>query len=120
MSVSTSPGSHSPELSRHIKVYILVFVALLFGTCLTVTMYYCHFQSMAVTITIALFIATVKAFLVAGFFMHLISEKKAIYSILAATAFFFAALMYLAVWARGEMPKGTTYIGSTIQPVQSR
>ena len=118
MSVSTSQSSHSQELSRHIKVYILVFVALLFGTCLTVTMYYCHFQSMAVTITIALFIATVKAFLVAGFFMHLISE--AIYSILAATAFFFAALMYLAVWARGEMPKGTTYIGSTIQPAQSK
>jgi len=120
MIASDSQGSHSQELSRHIKVYILVFVALLFGTFLTVTMYAIHFQSMAVTITIALFIATVKAFLVAGFFMHLISEKKAIYSILAATAFFFAALMYLAVWARGEMPKGTTYIGSTIQPAQSR
>ena len=52
--------------------------------------------------------------------MHLISEKKAIYAIMAATAFFFAALMYLAVWARGEMPKGTTYIGSTIQPAQSK
>src|SRR5437899_11807069 len=94
MSVSTSQSSHSQELSRHIKVYILVFVALLFGTCLTVTMYYCHFQSMAVTITIALFIATVKAFLVARFFMHIISEKKTIYSILAPTALFFTALVY--------------------------
>src|SRR6266481_4919312 len=107
MSVSTSQGSHSEELSRHIKVYILVFVALLFGTFLTVTMYAIHFQSMAVTITIALFIATVKAFLVAGFFMHLISEKKAVYAILMATVFFFTSMMYLTVWARGEMPKGT-------------
>src|SRR5713226_707352 len=103
MIASDSQGSHSQELSRHIKVYILVFVALLFSTCLTVTMYYCHFQSMAVTITIALFIATVKAFLVAGFFMHLISEKKAIYSILAATAFFFAAFLTLSDWLRGEL-----------------
>src|SRR5260370_15750967 len=96
MSVSTSQGSHSQELSRHIKVYILVFVALLFGTFLTVTMYAIHFQSMAVTITIPLFIATVKAFLVAGFFIHLISAKQGIYSLPAATAFFFSPLMSLA------------------------
>src|SRR6266849_10666618 len=116
MSVSTSSGSHSQELSRHIKVYILVFVALLFGTFLTVTMYSAHFESMAVTITIALFIATVKASLVAGFFMHLISEKKAIYAILLATVFFFAGMMYLTVWARGEMPTGTRYVGKVSQP----
>jgi hypothetical protein len=37
--------------------------------------------------------------LVAGFFMHLISEKKMIYSVLAFTVFFFAALMYLTIWS---------------------
>jgi len=31
--------------------------------------------------------------------MHLISEKKMIYSVLAFTVFFFAALMYLTVWS---------------------
>jgi caa(3)-type oxidase subunit IV len=51
------------------------------------------------TIAVALFIATVKAFLVAGYFMHLISERKMIYGILAATVFFFAGLMYLTVWS---------------------
>jgi len=101
--------SHSHDLARHIKVYVGVFIALLVGTILTVTMYYIHFERMAVTVTIALFIATVKASLVAGFFMHLISEKKAIYSILLATVFFFASMMYLTVWSRGEMPRGTIY-----------
>ena len=54
---------------------------------------------MAVNVAVALFIATVKAFLVAGYFMHLISEKKMIYGILVATVFFFAGLMFLTVWA---------------------
>jgi caa(3)-type oxidase subunit IV len=92
-----SPGTasaHSVEdIKKHRNIYLLVFGALLVGTFLTVFMYSIHFSSMTVTITIALFIATVKALLVAGFFMHLISEKKAIYSTLAVTLFFFAALM---------------------------
>src|ERR1043166_81985 len=108
--------SHSHDISKHIKIYVSVFVALLLGTVLTVAMYYQHFDSVAVTVTIALFIATVKASLVAGFFMHLISEKKAVYAILLATVFFFAGMMYLTVWARGEMPKGTRYVGKVSQP----
>lgn len=106
--------SHSHDLSRHIKVYVGVFIALLVGTVLTVGMYYVHFEKVAVTVTIALFIATVKASLVAGFFMHLISEKKAVYAILLATVFFFASMMYLTVWARDEMPKGTVYYGGKL------
>ena|SRR5688500_811357 len=101
--------AHAHDVSKHVKVYLLVFGALLVGTVLTVGMYYVHFESLAVTITIALFIATVKAFLVAGFFMHLISEKKTIYAMLAATVFFFAAMMYLIVWGRDEVPRGTLY-----------
>jgi cytochrome c oxidase subunit 4 len=103
--------SHSHDISRHVRIYITVFVALLFGTILTVGMYYVHFDSMAVTIAIALFIATIKASLVAGYFMHLISERKAIYAILTATVFFFAAMMYLTVWSRDEIPVGTLHIG---------
>ena len=41
----------------------------------------------------------VKGFLVAGYFMHLISEKKMIYGILIATVFFFTGLMFLTVWS---------------------
>lgn len=106
--------AHSHDLSRQVKIYICVFIGLLVGTVLTVAMYYVHFASMAVTVSIALFIATVKAFLVAGFFMHLISERKAIYTILVATVFFFAALMYLTVWSRGQVPSGTVKVGQTV------
>src|ERR1043166_6844387 len=116
MDKTHSDSAHAHDISKHVKVYVAVFVALLVGTVLTVFMYYQHFESVAVTITIALFIATIKASLVAGFFMHLISEKKAIYAILLATVFFFAGMMYLTVWSRGEMPTGTRYVGKVSQP----
>jgi cytochrome c oxidase subunit IV len=111
-------SDHSPthDISRHVKIYVTVFIALLVGTVITVAMNYMHFDSMALTVTIALFIATVKAFLVAGFFMHLISEKKAIYAMLLVTVFFFAAMMYLTVWARDEIPRGTEYIKVDTRP----
>ena len=97
--------SDPQHIAKHVKVYITVFIALLAGTLLTVMMYYLHFNSVAVTITIALFIATVKASLVAGFFMHLVSERKTIYAILAFTAFFFAGLMALTIWATHDTPE---------------
>jgi cytochrome c oxidase subunit 4 len=110
-------SAHSvEEIKKHRNIYLLVFGSLLVGTFLTVIMYSVHFANMTTTITIALFIATVKALLVAGFFMHLISEKKAIYSTLAVTLFFFAALMYLLVWSRGQVPEGAEYMPTKYVP----
>lgn len=108
--------THAHDIKKHVKVYILVFAALLFGTVLTVAMYYVHFENMTTTITVALFIATVKALLVAGFFMHLISEKRAIYSTLAVTIFFFVGLMFLTVWAKNEVPRGTEFFSTKHVP----
>jgi cytochrome c oxidase subunit IV len=114
MAMSTS---HTHDVSRHVKVYILVFLALLVGTVVTVAMNSVHFENPAVTIGVALFIAALKAFLVAGFFMHLISERKAIYAILLATLFFFSGMMYLTIWSRGQVPVGTVYSGkSSVHP----
>ena len=92
------------DLKKHIRTYVLVFVALLVGTAITVGMYYVHISSVPLTIAIALFVASIKAFLVAGFFMHLISEKKAIYAMLITTAVFFVALMFLTLWATHDYP----------------
>jgi cytochrome c oxidase subunit 4 len=97
--MSSSHHHDSHDVQKEVKKYIAVFVALLLGTVITVGLYYVYFQSVAVTVAVALFIASVKAFLVAGFFMHLISERKMIYGILASTIFFFAGMMYLTVWS---------------------
>ncbi len=109
-------SSHSDDISKHVKTYILIFIALLVGTVVTVGLNYLHFDSVALTVSIALFVALIKGFLVAGFFMHLISERKAIYAILLSTVFFFAGMMYLTVWSRDAMPTGTKYMGETRSP----
>ena len=98
-------GHDDHDVASHIKTYVGVFVALLVGTIVTVSLYYVHFESMAVTITIALIIASIKAFLVAGYFMHLLTEKKMIYSVLAVTAIFFVALGALTLWSSSNLPR---------------
>jgi len=39
--------------------------------------------------------------------MHLLSEKKMVYTVLAFTVFFFAGLMGLTMWAMHDFPTGT-------------
>ena len=95
---------HSHDVKGEVRRYVLVFVALLVGTVITVAVSYLHIPNVPLTIAIALFIATIKAFLVAGYFMHLISEKKMIYGVLATTAFFVAGLMFLTIWAMHDYP----------------
>src|SRR2546422_8434425 len=82
------------DIDRHVRVYITVFVALMALTLVTVTISYLHLP-LPIAVTVALLVATVKGSLVACYFMHLISEKKLIFAVLALTAVFFAALMAL-------------------------
>jgi len=103
-------ATHSVEaIKKHNKLYLAIFAALLVGTVVTVLLRSVHFPAFWITVAVALFVATIKATLVACFFMHLISEKKAIYAMLAATVFFFAAMMYIMIWARDQVPKGSEY-----------
>jgi len=103
--------THAHDINESVRRYLIVFAALLVGTVLTVWASYIHFPhlhigrlSINMNITVALLIASVKAFLVAGYFMHLVSERKMIYGILAATAFFFVGLMFLTIWAVHDYP----------------
>ena len=94
--------SASPEdIKKHVRVYIMVFVALMALTMITVAVSYLHLNIVA-AVMVALFIAGVKGSLVASYFMHLISEKKLIYATLILTAVFFAALMALPLFAHSD------------------
>ncbi len=90
--------AHVDDIKKHVRVYIIVFVSLAFLTLVTVSVSYVH-VGIAAHIAIALFIAVVKGTLVACYFMHLISERKLIYSVLVLTVVFFAVLMFLPVGA---------------------
>jgi cytochrome c oxidase subunit 4 len=88
---------HDPaDIDRHVRVYITVFVALMALTIITVAVSYLDLST-PMAIAVALSIAIIKGSLVACYFMHLISEKKLIYAVLAITVFKFVALMILPV-----------------------
>jgi len=87
-------GHGTESIQEHIKVYLTVFGALAVLTILTVTASYLDVSS-SEAIFLALTIATIKASLVAGYFMHLITEKQTIVWILILTFFFFLVLMLL-------------------------
>ena len=86
-------GHGTESIQEHIKVYLTVFGALAVLTILTVMASYLDVSS-SEAIFLALTIATIKASLVAGYFMHLITEKQTIVWILILTFFFFLVLMF--------------------------
>lgn len=78
----------------NVKLYMAVFGTLMVLTVVTVLVSYWHFPP-PVAIAIGLAIATVKAGLVAAFFMHLKGERALIYGLLGLTAAFVGLLFIL-------------------------
>jgi cytochrome c oxidase subunit 4 len=89
-------GHSAADIDRHVRVYISVFVALMVLTIITVAVSYLHLST-PMAVTVALVVATIKGGLVAGFFMHLVSEKKLILAVLILTVAFFVVLLALPV-----------------------
>ena len=88
-------STESPEeFKKHLGKYYAVFVALLCLTAVTVGISYLRLDR-PMAIAVAMFVAAIKAGLVAAVFMHLLSEKKVIYAVLILTALFFALLLAL-------------------------
>ena len=86
---------HSTEsIQDHIRVYLTVFGALAILTVVTVLASYLN-VSTSEGIFLALIIASVKASLVASYFMHLISEKNTIIWILLLTGIFLFVVIFL-------------------------
>ena len=102
----SEPPEH-PAAAHSVRGYLIVYAALIAGTILTVWASFIRFPSREINIAVALLIAVTKGSLVAAYFMHLISERKMIYSVLTCTAFFFAGLMTLTLWALHDFPSMT-------------
>jgi cytochrome c oxidase subunit 4 len=85
---------NSPEaIRREIRKYLIVFGALAILTVITVAISRLHLPTWQ-AVSLALVVAAIKGSLVAAFFMHLLSERKLIYAVLALTVFFFGMLMW--------------------------
>jgi len=102
---------HPVNFQNYLRRCIYIFISILCAVSLMIWASYLpheHF-SWAVKVTLILAVACCNAFVVAGFLMHLISEKKMIYTVLCFTVFFFAGLLGLTVWAMQDFPAGTTH-----------
>ncbi len=97
------------EIHKEVKAYLLVFAGLAFLTIVTVAVSYLKLNIIAAVI-LALTIASVKAALVACYFMHLISEKKFIYAVLMLTTVFLFAVLLLPVVQSHDPLKGTQIV----------
>jgi cytochrome c oxidase subunit 4 len=96
-------GHGEAEIRKYVKTCVAVFASLMVLTVVTVAISYVHLDTPS-AIAVALIVATVKASLVALFFMHLISERHAIYYLLCLTGLFFLLVMYLpSGWHHDEM-----------------
>ena len=102
--------SHPVDLKSYIRICVYVFIAVLCATALMIWISYLpEHYTWALKVALILAVAVGNAFVVAGFLMHLISEKKMIYTLLAFTVFFFAGLMGLTLYALQDFPTGTTH-----------
>jgi cytochrome c oxidase subunit IV len=94
-------AAHAADIDKHVRVYVVVFVALMALTIITVAISYLHLPT-KVAIAVALFVATIKGSLVACYFMHLISERKLIYVVLVITVIKFIALLALPIFTHSN------------------
>lgn len=94
-------GSSTADIHHHVKIYYRVFAALAVLTVVTVAVARIHLP-LAGAIAVALFVASIKASLVAAYFMHLVSEKSALFWILANCALFFIVLLAVPALTESE------------------
>ena len=112
--------SQHDSASSHIKTYLVIGAALLVGTIVTVLASKVHL-GIIVGIVVALIIASIKGGLVAGYFMHLLHERKPIYWILGLTGVFIVVMVGLLLWTYGDqqgVPHGNFQVPARQPAVQ--
>jgi uncharacterized membrane protein (UPF0136 family) len=94
-------------MESYIKLCSIIFVVVLCAVGGMIWASFLPHYTWTAKVAIILGIATVNAFLVAGYLMHLLSEKKLIYTVLAFTVFFVIGLAGLTIWAMNDFPPTT-------------
>jgi len=100
---------HPVDFQNYLRRCIYIFIAILCATSLMIWISFLpEHYTWAAKVGMILAVACANAFVVAGFLMHLISEKKMIYTILGFTVFFVIGLFALTIYAMNDLPSGTT------------
>src|SRR5262244_2170784 len=100
-------------MSEHIvqpRVYVVIFLALLLGTGLTVIAAFYDFPG-PLNAVVALTIAVVKATLVVLYFMHVRYSGRLIWLVILSALFWLAIMFAITLsdyWTRGWLPISTS------------
>lgn len=100
--------AHAPH--SHMKELTLTFLALVVLTVVTVKIAKVDFGSVAINISIAMFIASIKGLLVALYFMHLKWEEKLIVFFAALSIPFLVLMVSTMVWDVAEKTAAGNYV----------
>jgi cytochrome c oxidase subunit 4 len=87
-------SEHTQNPKAEAAVYLKTLLGLLVLTGITVGASYVNFGSSSINVVVALTIATIKAILVALFFMHLLHDKP-VNGLIAAAGFIFLGLFLM-------------------------
>ena len=100
---------HPVEFNSYVRRCAVVFGAVLIAVGLMIWTSYIPEDHLlwSKKIAIILLIASCNAFIVAGFLMHLISERKMVYTILGFTVSFVIGLFVLTLYAMNDFPNHT-------------
>jgi heme/copper-type cytochrome/quinol oxidase subunit 4 len=108
------PGGHAEahehpvDFNSYLRRCVFIFIAILCATSLMIWISFLpEHYSWAAKVAMILAVAAANAFVVAGFLMHLLTEKKMIYTVLAFTVFFVIGLFALTLYAMKDFPPGT-------------
>ncbi len=93
--------AHTLGEKPNVRPYILVFVALMVLTLITVAVSYLDLPT-GQAIALALFIASIKGSLVACYFMHLMDEKRLILWTMLLSALFFLFVLIIPTITAGN------------------
>jgi len=97
------------SLKSSIRLCGVVLFAVACTTAVMITISFNSHLGWPGKVTLILAVAIINAFLVASYLMHLLSEKKMVFTVLFFTVCFFAGLLGLTLWAMQDFPVGTTH-----------
>jgi caa(3)-type oxidase subunit IV len=97
---------HPVDFNSYLRRCGMILVVVLCAVSLMIWASFLHL-GWGPKVAIILCIAAVNAFFVAGFLMHLLSEKKMVYTILGFTVSFVIGLFGLTLWAMNDFPRNT-------------
>lgn len=100
--------SHTVDLKSSIRLCGIILLIVACAVSAMIVVSFTHL-TWATKVTLILCVAVFNAFLVASYLMHLLSEKKMVFTVLMFTVFFFAGLLGLTLWAMQDFPVGTTH-----------